>query len=97
MFNSTSKEKDRFRDPEDKSTEIIPFEAEEENVRHTDTEHVWHITKSSNIYIYVTGVSEGKRMKADLRISRTDKKTLPSQTQKDRKTERLKKNNKKTH
>lgn len=51
MFNSRSKEKDRFRDPEDKSTEIIPFEAEEENVRHTDTEHVWHVTKSSNIYI----------------------------------------------
>lgn len=48
------------------------------------TKHIWHVTKSSNVC--VTEVSEGKGMKAELRISRTDKRHHP-QIQKDLKTQ----------
>lgn len=79
MFNSRSdKGKDRFRDPKDKSVEIIQFEAKKREDTQKSPEHIWHVTKSSNIC--VNGVSEGNEMKAELRISRIDKDITPTES-----------------
>lgn len=43
MFNSRSdKGKDRVRDPEDKSIEIIRSEAEKREDTQKSNEHIWH-------------------------------------------------------
>ena len=72
---SRSDKEDRFRDPHDKSIEIIQTEAQKKvNVRYTKG-HWTHIRKSSNIC--VTGISEGKGIKTKLKISEIGK-TSPS-------------------
>lgn len=85
MFNSKSdKGEDRFRDPDDKSMEIIQTETQRKKDVRCTKEHWTHTENNKTSNVCVTGLSEGKGIKAELRISKTLK---TSQIQKDLKTQ----------